>query len=657
MVQSKINADVTYSELKNIDKKDFKTEATLYELEIKNIEVIIAIGNVKNTFESEGILYFPIYLVKYNNKVIQIGVYEITVDSYPNYLDINYNFDIETLDQPLLYSFVTEEMLENLRLKPSVFISKEEKYDIPEERKDIFILSTGIHIAPLLDEENDKTAKDIRENYTETADDTWVEKFMKNKNYSIIDNEGGGDCFFATIRDAFSSIGQQTTIHKIREKLSKEITLDIFSNYKEQYDMYYNLVHEETTELKRIQTLYTNLKEKVKNTLDHNEKKQLHVEAKNIKSQYDRLTEEKKVSAQILSEYKFMKGVDTLEKFKKKVRTCEFWAETWAISTLERILNIKFIILSSENYKSGDIRNILQCGQLNDTYLQEKGVFTPEFYIMVEYTGTHYKLIGYKNKLLFRFIELPYDIKMLIVDKCMEKNSGPFALIKHFNEFRTSSQKTKETKESQKSKETKENEELRERTFLGLYDDDVTFVFYENSNDKPLPGKGSGEQITNEKLKEFSVLASIDKWRKKLTNLWYQPFTLDNHKWASVENYYQASKYKKNNPSFYLSFSLDSDTELSKNPDMAKGAGGKTGKYKGVLVRPKTVTIDPDFYDKRYKEEMYNAQYSKFTQDEELKKLLLSTKNAKLTHYVRGSPPIIFEDLMLVREKIRKDEL
>jgi len=122
MVQSKINADVTYSELKNIDKKDFKTEATLYELEIKNIEVIIAIGNVKNTFESEGILYFPIYLVKYNNKVIQIGVYEITVDSYPNYLDINYNFDIETLDQPLLYSFVTEEMLENLRLKPSVFI-------------------------------------------------------------------------------------------------------------------------------------------------------------------------------------------------------------------------------------------------------------------------------------------------------------------------------------------------------------------------------------------------------------------------------------------------------------------------------------------------------------------------------------------------------
>ena len=66
-----------------------------------------------------------------------------------------------------------------------------------------------------------------------------------------------------------------------------------------------------------------------------------------------------------------------------------------------RILNIKFIVLSSENYKAKDEKNVLQCGQLNDAILEQRGRFTPEFYVMVDYTGSHYKLVGYKKKLIF----------------------------------------------------------------------------------------------------------------------------------------------------------------------------------------------------------------------------------------------------------------
>ena len=87
MVLSKIDKSVSYPELKSVDSGDLKLEADLYQLEIKGIDVMIAIGNSKNTFEDKNILYFPIYLVKFNNKVIQIGLYEIKASDYLSYLD------------------------------------------------------------------------------------------------------------------------------------------------------------------------------------------------------------------------------------------------------------------------------------------------------------------------------------------------------------------------------------------------------------------------------------------------------------------------------------------------------------------------------------------------------------------------------------------
>ena len=673
MVLSKLDSDISYPELKSVDSDDLKMEANLYQLEIKGIDVIIAVGNAKNTFEDKNILYFPIYLVKYNNKVVQIGLYEIKASDYLIFLDSFNNLDVEKLDEPLIYSFVTTEMLNKLRLEPDIPIRRIQKdeetpvseddeeveqqqepshYEIPEERKDIFVLTRGVPIPPQLKEESQKKAKDYKEKYHESPSDNWVEKFMKNNNYNIVDNEGGGDCFFATIRDAFSSIAQQTSVNKLRKKLSTEVTEETFLNYKEQYDMYNNALIKDTGDIKSLESEYLMLQGRFSEIIDRNEKKLISEQAKKVKMQHDRLVEEKKTTARIVNEFKFMKGIDTLDKFKSKIKSCDFWADTWAMSTLERILNIKFIILSSEYYKSGDIKNVLQCGQLNDTILENKGIFTPEFYIMIDYTGTHYKLISYKKKMIFKFPEIPYDIKKMVAEKCLEGNSGPFNIIPDFKKFKSSLKKSVTTKEN----EEQFNDDLSESKLRGLYDDDIVFIFYIKSNNKPIPGKGAGEKIPNDKLKDFTELASIPEWRKKLSNFWIQPFSLDNHRWASVEHYYQASKFKKNHPDFYLSFSLDSGTELSKDAALAKAAGGKSGKVKGTLLRPIEVTIDPDFFGKRYKKELYDAQYAKFTQNEDLKKLLLATGDAKLAQYNRGAPPVAFDDLMLIRDKVRRAE-
>ena len=680
MVLSKIASDVSYPELKSVDSGDLKTEANLYQLEIKGVDVVIAVGNAKNTFEDKNILYFPIYLVKHNNKVIQIGVYEIKATDYLSLLDINNNLDVENLNEPLIYSFATAEMLSKIRLEPDIPIrriegtnkadddenenededededeekekelsSYNEHYEIPEDRKDIFVLTRGVPIPPQLKEESQKKAKDIRDKYHESPSDNWVEKFMKNNNYSIIDNEGGGDCLFATVRDAYSSIAQQTSVNKIRKKLSTEVTETIFLNYKEHYDMYNNALIKDTTDIKMLENEYLMLQGRFTEIIDRNEKKLISEQAKKVKAQHDRLVEEKKTTAKIVNEYKFMKGIDTLDKFKSKIKSCDFWADTWAMSTLERILNVKLITLSSEYYKSGDTKNVLLCGQLNDSTLENKGIFTPEFYIMIDYTGTHYKLISYKKKQIFKFTEIPYDIKKLIAEKCLEKSAGPFDLIPDFKKFKSSLKKTV-TKDTH-------YDDLSESKLRGLYNDDIVFLFYSKSNNKPLPGKGAGEKIPNDRLKDFAELATIPEWRKKIDNFWLQPFTLDNHRWASVEHYYQGSKFKKTHPEFYLSFSLDSGTELSKDPALAKAAGGKTGKYKGKLLRPMEVTLDPDFFGKRHVKEMFDAQYAKFTQNEDLKKLLLATGDAKLTHQTRGAPPVVYDDLMLIRDKIRRSE-
>ena len=130
-------------------------------------------------------------------------------------------------------------------------------------------------------------------------------------------------------------------------------------------------------------------------------------------------------------------------------------------------------------------------------------------------------------------------------------------------------------------------------------------------------------------------------------------------KWISVEHYYQGSKFRKGFPDFYKQFSIESDSDISKDIELAKAAGSAAGliKKKGVkepvIVRPKSIIIDADFYgQKRNLVERELGVRSKFAQNEDLKQLLLSTKNAKLIHFVRGDGYETDEILMKIRKEL-----
>ena len=681
MVLSKLDRSISYPELKKVDPDDLKKEANLYQIEFENakiskIEIIVAIGNAKNTFEDKNVTYFPIYLVKTNKKVIQIGLYEVESTNVAEYTDENNNLEVEKMGDPLIYTFVTTEMLKNLRLKPDKFISEMEKESgdeeedaseadeeqeeilekgflnegevvIPESRRDIFILTKGIPIPALLREETKKDAKTYKDRFRENGKSEWIEKFMQNDNYYILDNEGGGDCLFATVRDAFSQIGQQTSVVKLRNRLSAEANEELFQNYKKQYEEAMQSVVNDTRRIAELEAAHLDFKNKYNATLDREEKKKLTEAGKKIKEQRDRIINEKIVSQRYAAEFKFMKKVNDLEAFKKKIRTCEFWGETWTISTLERALNIKFIVLSYEAYKAGDKNNVLNCGQLNDTVLQSSGAFNPDYYIMIEHNGYHYKLIGYKKKQIFTFEEIPYDMKVKVVDKCMEKEAGTFGLIPEFKRFK------EEVKGPEREKPR--FEELSEAKIKGLYDDDIIFSFYESSSGKKLPGKGAGEKIPAEMIREFADLAAVPDWRRKLDNSWAEPFTLDGNRWETVEHYYQASKFKEHNREFYLSFSLESGTPLSKNAELAKDAGSKKGTNKETkeLIRPVEVSVDPEFDDKVGEKALKDALYAKFSQNEDLRQMLLATRNAKLVYCKKCKEPKLAEGLIEVRNKIK----
>ena len=511
--------------------------------------------------------------------------------------------------------------------------------NIKEKLRDgVFEIQKNFVIPDDLEEENASTADAIVQSYKESKNDLWIQKYMENPNYDILNVESNGDCLFAVIRDAYKENGKKTTVSVLRAIVANELTKSIFDSHRNLYQEFLNEKINLEKEIKglKIEIESPETKEKIQNEKVKEKKKKMIADIKS-KVEYARgKLEELEYCKKNLEEYKHMKNINTIEGYQKYIMTSNYWADAWAIHVLEQNLKMKMIIFAEQEYENGNKVNVIQCGY---SLPENVNSFTPEFYIMTSYSGNHYRLISYKRKKLLKFSEIPYHVKILIVKKCLEKNAGIYNLIQDFRDFKS-------------RLHVNEREELPMIGGSDYYDSDIVFSFH-NSSNHTLPGKGvnENEKIPDlpETLLQFAHLDKIDHWRRKLDDSWEQVnlLRLDNKTWKSVDHYVLGSQYKKAYPDIYLKFSLDSESDISKNLSLAKSSIMKdTVTVNGEIMKGKK---DASYNEKENRELAVRA---KFTQNEDFKNILLSTKFAILQKYISGDSPILDHFLMKLRKEL-----
>ena len=594
MVKSILVPDLSYPVNKSLREQDVLYEAQLYEIPIQSEYQLIALGKPSYEYAEKSVVNFPIYKVDGDLVSECIGVYEIMSNNEVNVIDEEGDIDISLLGEPLFYSNDSQVTSTDTNL-----VTAEEKVD---------------NIA--------------RSGFRAAKGSSWIVRLLKDKNYSTLDNEGGGDCLFAAIRDGLATVGVNVTVGEMREMLAAEASEEVYNGYKTMY----NLTNDELAKVDKDVSFAKNkhaaLLKQGRSAKSNEDLTSVIVQGREAEKMYRRAMTERKNAKLLVEEYKIMKDIGSLEEFKVAIKSCSFWGDTWAISTLERVLNVKLILLSKNAYAERDLDNVLTCGQMNDTILSEKGVFQPSYYIILEYTGMHYMLVTYKGLGALTYKEIPENLKDMIVSKCLEKGSGLFSLIPEF----ASNEKPAPIKKRP----------------------DTVLQFHSRAALKPNPGRGTGERIRDSERPRYNKLKSIPEWRRMLSLEYPTEFHADGLKWASGQHYYSALHFKEDNPQFYMSLSLDKNPEgdAAKDPALAKAAIGLSGKSGKKIVRPSAIKIDKSYHPDKKDSFLDLVNRSKFTDNPELKKTLLATNEATLNEYVRGKPPIRSESLMRIREEL-----
>jgi hypothetical protein len=675
MISSNIDSKVEYAIINNIDKSDLNHEAYVYNAKIYNKHIKFVLGTPRLEFLSNNIMYFNIYLANNGSIVSKIGIYETNNTDYTSLLDSNGDVDLNKMSEPIIFSFAKPLIMNNYELvdkfetmsNASDFNStsdidsvNSDEEDEEDEDDSISInetpqklVSEKYDLMELSSQTKEESDYEISK-YEEDSSHKWINKYLKSNKYDIIDNEGGGDCFFAVLRDALKSVKIDTSVKSIREKLANEVTEEILETYKEFYSLFYTNMKTTQTQLNEHKKKHLTLKKMITASHDGPDKMKMISDAKSNFDKMSSVSDQNKELQELIIEFEFMKDVETVDDLKKVIMELggKYWADNWAVVTLERLYKVKFIVLSQDHFLNGEKELVLQCSEA-DKKLQAQGIFEPSYYVIVDYIkGVHYKLITYDKNIkrgALTFNELPYKIKELILEKCMEKGAGLYVLIPDFKTFankngvQTSTITKTSDYDSLVNTKTPKSED---------YSDSIIIQIYSKSKHEKV-GEGSGEFIkpelkTSKNVLELNNKKKYPEWRKKLDNDFLVPnLVIDGNNWSSVKHYILGSRFKE---------MVDLYSKFMKNGDVGVNNEEAVKLYNSNIIKKsvKSVIMDDEEFKKIESGLLEKALYSKFTQNDEFREILLLTSDALINVFkqIKGATPAL--ELMKVRKLITK---
>lgn len=424
MPKSIINPEnVFYPEKFSINKEDSLSEIKLYEVSIRDVMAIIAIGSPVYTFKDFDIVYFPIYLMKTNKLFFTIGLYELhipTLDPLKPVFDELLHNSTRSSPLPIIYSSVTSAVIKRLGItKKSLELSNDVNF------------TSNVNE---LEQANPNTVtgnNQLQEQTRQLRSTSWVSAFLNAPGYDIVKNEGGGDCLFAVLRDGMKSMGVNKSVSELRQMLANSITDEVYETHKANYDAHAMEINDLKQQKKDLSEQMVQIRDEAK-TIPKSERGPLAEQMNIIKSQVISINNELKTAMTAFKiDFGYMSRVSTIDDMKKAVKKSSFWADAWAIVTMEQLLNIKLIILSSIEYNNEQLNNVITCGNSINA-----STFSPNFYIITDYSGNHYELVTHNQKSAFSFDELPKELVTEISNNCLKGESGAYNIIPEFNRLK-----------------------------------------------------------------------------------------------------------------------------------------------------------------------------------------------------------------------------